>query len=352
MDPVAHTLVGATLAEAGLKKLSRYATATLIIAVNLPDIDAVAQLWGADTALYVRRGWSHGILAMLVLPLFLAGAIWAWHGWRGSRVSQAPPFNLGAILLLAYIGTWSHPLLDWLNTYGVRLLMPFSNHWFYGDTLFIVDPWFWLLTAAGVVLAQAGSPRAVIGWALLAILATALILSTSMAPPLVKTGWLLGVALVVWLAWRRPVSSQKAARLGLAGLTMYVGAAYGLARLAESTGGEGREPQAAQANPMPGNPFAHRVVEVHQDHYRITAADGKTLTVDRIPPDAIVTAAMQDPSVQGFVQWMRFPYWEVEETADGWTVSIWDLRYLDPGAPPTQGIGFVKVQVSKESARH
>ncbi len=30
--------------------------------------------------------------------------------------------------------------MDWLNSYGVRLLMPFSNRWFYGDALYIVDP--------------------------------------------------------------------------------------------------------------------------------------------------------------------------------------------------------------------
>ena len=31
------------------------------------------------------------------------------------------------------------PLLDWLNTYGVRFLMPFDGTWFYGDALFIID---------------------------------------------------------------------------------------------------------------------------------------------------------------------------------------------------------------------
>ena len=171
MDPVAHTLLGAALAETGLKKLSRYASATLIIGANLPDIDVVAQLWGEDVALYVRRGWSHGILAMLILPLLLACAVGAWHRWRGARRSDAPPFHLATIIALACLGTWSHPLLDWLNTYGVRLLMPFSETWFYGDTLFIVDPWFWLLSAAALVLAcnQRGG---LLGWALLALLAT------------------------------------------------------------------------------------------------------------------------------------------------------------------------------------
>ncbi|MEX0342766.1 MAG: metal-dependent hydrolase, partial [Erythrobacter sp.] len=39
----------------------------------------------------------------------------------------------------------THPALDWLNVYGIRLLEPFSSRWFYGDTLFIIDVWLWVL---------------------------------------------------------------------------------------------------------------------------------------------------------------------------------------------------------------
>ena len=53
----------------------------------------------------------------------------------------------------------SHPFLDWLNNYGVRLLMPFSDRWFYGDTLFIVDPWLWLILGGGVMLAWTSHTR-------------------------------------------------------------------------------------------------------------------------------------------------------------------------------------------------
>ena len=56
MDPLAHTLFGATLAEAGLRKKTALATGTLIIGANLPDVDAVAMLISTDYALQVRRG--------------------------------------------------------------------------------------------------------------------------------------------------------------------------------------------------------------------------------------------------------------------------------------------------------
>jgi inner membrane protein len=66
MDPLAHTLFGATMAEAGLKRKTALATATLIIGANIPDVDAVAMFVSSDYALQVRRGWTHGILALMV----------------------------------------------------------------------------------------------------------------------------------------------------------------------------------------------------------------------------------------------------------------------------------------------
>lgn len=356
MDPVAHTLFGAALAESGLKTRSRYATATLLIGANLPDIDAVTSLWGDDFSLYARRGHTHGILALVILPLLLTAAIALWHRWRsrGPPGATAPSFNPRAILALAFLGVWSHPSLDWLNTYGVRLLMPFDSRWFYGDTLFIVDPWFWLLTAAGVVLACSERWRAIIGWALLALLASALILTTNLVPPAVKLIWCAGVAMLVVLRWRRPAwaSPRPIARAGLATLALYIGAAYGLARLAESAVAE-RFPEAeqVQANAAPADPSSHRLVVVEPDRYRIVASDGTLHELPRQQPDAVVQQAMASPSIRGFVTWMRFPYWTVEEAADHWIVSFQDLRYQGPDVPNPRGIGFAQVNVPKESLR-
>lgn len=346
MDPIAHTLVGAALAEAGLKRLSRYASATLIIGANLPDIDVIAQFWGEDMALYIRRGWSHGILAMLVLPFLLTGLLWLWHRWRGGHQPDAPLFRPHLILALAFIGVWSHPLLDWLNTYGVRLLMPFSETWFYGNTLFIVDPWFWLLSGAGLVLACRHS-KALLGWALLAGMATFVILSTALAPPLVKIFWLVSITAIALLRWRAALPGLWTNRVGLATLTLYIGVAYGLARLAEGQyESETQKEHAVQANPLPGNPFHHRVVTVTNSHYRIIKPDGKVIEAPRYPPNQIVRKAMDSDAIKGFMNWTRFPYWQVREKADSWVVEFRDLRYLDPEEKP-RGIGFAKVELSK-----
>ena len=71
MDPVCHTLVGAALSVAGLKRLTRRATATLVLAANIPDVDIVAAMLGRN--LEWRRGITHGVPALLLWPFVLTG---------------------------------------------------------------------------------------------------------------------------------------------------------------------------------------------------------------------------------------------------------------------------------------
>jgi inner membrane protein len=84
----------------------------------------------------------------VLLPLLLAGALWWWDRWqtrRGARPEKRLPVHFGWLYGLAFLATLTHPALDWLNVYGIRLLEPFSSRWFYGDVLFIIDIWLWAL---------------------------------------------------------------------------------------------------------------------------------------------------------------------------------------------------------------
>ncbi|NJM50380.1 MAG: metal-dependent hydrolase [Sphingomonadales bacterium] len=154
MDNLTHSLAGAVLGQMGLKRKTGLAMPTLIIAANLPDIDAVAVLLGGHQHLAIRRGVTHGPIAMVILPLLLwAITLWfdKWQTQRGKRPDTRLPIHKGWLLALAYIGTLSHPALDWLNVYGIRLLEPFSSQWFYGDTLFIIDVWIWAALIIGII---------------------------------------------------------------------------------------------------------------------------------------------------------------------------------------------------------
>lgn len=156
MDNLTHSLVGALLGQMGLKRTTGLAMPTLVIGANIPDIDASCTLLGM-VQLAMRRGLTHGPIAMIVLPLALAGAMIAFDRWqarRGTRPEGRLPVRPAWLLALAFIACLSHPFFDWLNSYGVRLLEPFSHRWFYGDALFIIDPWLWAMLIAGVWLAR------------------------------------------------------------------------------------------------------------------------------------------------------------------------------------------------------
>ena len=149
MDNLTHSLVGAVLGRMGLKRLSPRAMPALVIAANLPDIDSwIARPLGLSPRTF-HRGFTHGLGGMVTMPLLALAIILIWERLRPGKEG---PVKVAGLLLACFIGVLSHPALDFLNTYGVRLLEPFAHRWFYGDTLFIVDPWIWIALIVGLEL--------------------------------------------------------------------------------------------------------------------------------------------------------------------------------------------------------
>ena len=92
MDNVCHTLVGAALGEAGLKRGSRFGAAALMISANIPDVDVL--VFATDTSpVSFRRGWTHGVVAQIALPVLLTVAFWLLDRWRPRRQGEAQPFR-------------------------------------------------------------------------------------------------------------------------------------------------------------------------------------------------------------------------------------------------------------------
>jgi len=294
MDPVTHTLVGATLAQAGLKERTALGTATLIIGSNLPDGDMLAYLWGGDTALWFRRGLTHGPLALVLFPLLLTGLVCLWD-WavRRRRGRAVVPVRPREVLLLSALAVGVHLILDMLNSYGVRWLAPFWGRWFYGDTLFIVDPWIWTLLAVGLWAARRGSrgPRLALG------VATAYVLL--MGPSTLAV---------------RGFVEREARRAGL-------------------------DPQRIMAAPVAVTPFVRWVVVDDGGGYRVGLFNWlprPALQLDELPYEVrplhrAAALATREPAARKFLSWARFPYYLVEEHATGYRVHIGDARYgVDP----------------------
>ncbi|HEX8842220.1 MAG TPA: metal-dependent hydrolase [Sphingomicrobium sp.] len=147
MDNLTHSLVGAVMGRMGLKRLTPRAMPALIISANLPDVDSFFARPLGYEAIEAHRGFSHGIGGLVTMPILAAAIILLWEKLRAGKER---PVRLGPLLLVCFLGVLSHPVLDFMNTYGVRLLDPLSQRWFYGDTLFIMDPWIWLMLILGL----------------------------------------------------------------------------------------------------------------------------------------------------------------------------------------------------------
>lgn len=267
------------------------------------------------------------------------------------------------LLGVAFLGVWSHPLLDLLNTYGVRLLMPFSDTWFYGDTLFIIDPWFWLLAGAGVVLARSESWFGISGWIVLGTAVTALITTADVVPFFLKVIWLIGLSAIIIVRWsgRHRGATQPIAFTLLAILLLYIAFMITGSKLtasqarAQLTDG-GSEISQVMANPLPARIFIRTGIAASETHYyrfKINWLRPESFELDDEPipieePDTIVEAALSSPDIRGFRNWMRFPAYEVEPLDDGWKVVIRDLRYVHPEQEVDVGIGMVVVELDDE----
>lgn len=152
MDNLTHSLFGMAVAEAYIQRKFRKSNnpksidkktrlvlyGTSVIANNLPDTDLLTALVDNSHLGYLlnHRGWTHTVLGTLFLTILL---------WFSFRFFKKHTSSLSKdIFLLALLGGLTHILLDFFNAYGVHPFAPFNNHWFYLDTIFIIEPLLWI----------------------------------------------------------------------------------------------------------------------------------------------------------------------------------------------------------------
>jgi inner membrane protein len=130
MDNVTHSLTALALARSGLGRLTPRGTLLLLISANLPDIDMISLFWGGLTNLETHRGYTH---SLLVIPVMAAVAVALTALLSRSKLPWGRAFGV------AVAGVASHLLLDWTNSYGIRLLLPLTSEWFFLDINYLYD---------------------------------------------------------------------------------------------------------------------------------------------------------------------------------------------------------------------
>lgn len=361
MDNLTHSLVGLTAAKAGLERLSPGATALCVLAANSPDADIVALIFGGRWAfLQHHRGISHSIAGAfalaLALPLifYLVDLLLARWNNRARNVKPA------GLLLASLVVTATHPILDWTNNYGVRFLLPWNPRWFYGDFVFIVDPFLWTVLGGAAFLLTAKTRMRLIAWLGIALVPSYLVLVGSVGPRLMTSEiplrvlWILALIALVSL-YRRDIGKRAGAKIAIIALATVAIYCSGLAAIHVVALQQAKVQAATIANqsaehvvkvaamPTLANPTEWIcVMETDQATYRfnlslLQTARGKLNFVRYEKPQGVVSEAVaeaaQDSRSQVFLGFARFPVVRVlgEDCATQTLVQFADLRYTEPG---------------------
>ena len=393
MDNVTHTLAGLVLAEAAVRLRARttgeepsprfrtFAAVSSLIAANLPDFDLLYTGVGGDRLAYMlhHRGHTHTVVLAILGAALLWGAaslVWRW------RARSAPPPDdvrwLGGLLLVSAL---SHLLLDWSNSYGLHPFWPFDNRWIYGDAVFIVEPWFWVIAVPMLVAATTSRIARVLlsGVLLLGLVLAWRVDLVSMGAAAALT---IGAAVFIVLARvLRPGARAATAVAAWVAVTVVMAAGTSVTRAAVVSAVRDADPAAevldVVVTPLPANPVCTSAITVERsgERYRVATArasaapwaieasrcgdrdragpmfeassHASTSAVqwDRewvAPLDELATLARESCPALAALRFIRVPAWRA---VDDSTVMLGDVRY--GGA---SGGGFSDVRVPRRSA--
>ncbi|MBK6514351.1 MAG: metal-dependent hydrolase [Polyangiaceae bacterium] len=154
MDNVTHALAGALVAELSLARReriaprsarrARYAVAVSALANNVPDTDVAYDtllIPGRLGYLLHHRGHTHTIVVGVVLGLLVALAAIGLGRLRRAGLDRR---DERLLLVLGALGPVVHLAMDGWNSYGVHPFWPLYDGWLYGDSIFIIEPFFWI----------------------------------------------------------------------------------------------------------------------------------------------------------------------------------------------------------------
>lgn len=290
MDNVTHSIAGLLLAESAVQfrarrtgiepsaRFSAFAAVSALVASNLPDADLFYTGVGGDRLAYMlhHRGYTHTVvIAILGVALAWGVALLVWR-WRARAAAAGDDANW--LLGLIAVSVLGHLVLDWANSYGVHPFWPFDDRWLYGDAVFIVEPWFWVVAIPTLVVASRGRvARVLLSLVLLAGLALAwrVELVSTGAATVLTVGAVLSIVLARVLGRGRRVAVAAAGWIAVM-LLMAAGAA--VARDVAVRAVRASDPMAelldVVVTPMPANPVCTSVITVERagESYRVVRA--------------------------------------------------------------------------------
>jgi inner membrane protein len=312
MDPLTHIVVSITASRAGLSKLTRLATPMLIVSGLAADLDWLTALAGPRAFLIGHRTAAHSLIGTAAIALVIAIAF-----VTATRNHPTAPVRFFPALGVSFIGAALALLFDLTNSYGVKLLWPFSERWFALDILSTFDLWILFLLLAGILLPMLFR-----------------LVSDEIG------------------AKQKPKSAAVSAALAMALVLVYVGGRYVLHMraldLLNSRLYQGETPFAVGAFPDSPSP-AHwaGVVVAENALFRVDVpvAFGNFDPFSAKPfykpaPSAALDAARATGTASLFLSFARFPRATVEQNDRGYHIEITDMRF-EIGSPQGKSMAAI-----------
>lgn len=354
MDNVTHSIAGLLVAEAAVRlrahvtnaepspRFRTVAATSSVIAANLPDADLLYSGFGGSHLSYMlrHRGYTHTVLMAIVLAVVIYGVCRiAWQS--GSR--EDARWLLGLLL----VSTLSHLVLDWTNSYGVHPFWPVDNRWYYGDAVFIIEPWFWIVSVP--VLVRATSNRVaqlLLSLVLLASLALSwhVDLVSRGAAAALTAGAVFFVVLALVL---QPGARASAAVACWIAVTLIFAAGSARARATMLRAVHEANPAVdvldIVVSPLPANPLCVSAIAVERSAVSYIVATARVSTVPSLVEAARCDArqassAIMTPSTRGSTSAL---YWDGE-----WTAPSAELITLArESCPAHAALRFIRVPI-------
>jgi inner membrane protein len=376
MDNVTHTLIGFALgrvARGRRKEPDPTLTWAAVIGSNLPDLDFVTPVFVSLfdhqpklEYLLLHRGHSHTFALAPLLAAVTTGLA-LWIGGEKSLRRAGKVFALALIALAVHIGA------DSWNNYGVHPFYPWNNRWYYGDFVFILEPFIWLALIP-LAIEECRKLWARGFWVLLGVgllIFCGFSRYTPFPVPLALLAW---GAVIAWIQWKARGPWPGLIALALILVSFRVGSLSAREKLMAFADPTEQSVQLS-LTPAPSNPFCWRAIWVSVEkpsRYRIRSAnvslwpsefspiDGcgyspRGGTAPEMRADLVSTSNVQWLSMytgelselrtlsrencefQAFLRFARAPFW----TADtGGGVLVGDRRFARE-----QAKGFSEIEI-------
>ncbi|MGB6200436.1 MAG: metal-dependent hydrolase [Candidatus Acidiferrales bacterium] len=316
MEPITQVLASVALARCGFKRVTPLALPIIVTAGLAPDLDWVSVFGGARAFLEGHRTVTHSLVGIVALAAVIAAVFIlvdrqfnnssrANRAETSSAPTTATPYRFAPAFVAALAGGGLHVLLDLTNSYGVKLLWPFSSRWFAWDLTTSLDPWILFLLLAGLLLP-----------ALFRMITEEI--GAKARRGAVDRGAAVALVLVAVFCCGRLILQRRATAL----------------IAAREYRGEGAN--AAAAFPQSLSPLAWSgVVDTDDtiDEVEVSFAPGAAFDPEsarvfyKAEPSSALDAARRSDVGGAFLQFARFPLARVQTSGEGYRITLRDLRF-------------------------